>query len=843
MTGLLGEFQRFGHRVALIDESGHKVTYADLDRLVDAAITESRLTTGSSLVLECTNTVDTIITYLAGLRAGCAVLMAGDGNNRAIDHLEAAYAPGFVKRAGRAIETRPTRAPVHPELGVLLSTSGSTGAAKGIRLSRTNLAANALSIAQYLELTERDCAPTTLPLNYSYGLSVLNSHLAVGASVWLTNKSVIEPTFWEEFAQHQCTSFAGVPHIYELITSAKVSTAALRSLRYATQAGGRLRPELVAEFTQRSQREGWQFFVMYGQTEATARISYLPPSFAAEYPDHIGVPIPGGELELRADDGSVIDTAGESGELHYRGPNVMMGYASSADDLIRGPELSELATGDIAVRNGVGLFRIVGRKSRFLKVVGLRIGLDEVEAWLHGQGLAGAATGWDDHLHVLVVVNGPAATPLPHAHELAQWLKVPTPSVTIQAVDELPRLANGKVDYQSCKELAEALDQTAPANNPGPANGESNTVESVFAAAFAPDPVTPADSFTRLGGDSLSYIKMMVDLEPLVGALPDRWEDRSIGELSALSGGDSVMRRLDMATLIRAVAITLVVVGHFGLLHYGGGGAFLLFAVAGFNFSRFQVPQILERDRVTPALSLAGRVALMTFVYLFLLQVGLGKLNVPTLFFFGNWLDPTINDGIAYWFIDVYLQMMLVLAIVLALPFLRQAMARNRPKATAIALAGSLLIMGLSPHLWDTSDLFDRLPHRLGWLFLAGMMAEQAKTVKIKLLTSAGIVVGCVWFSPDDFYQTVLIYGLLAVVWLSSVTVPVWVRMPVAQLATASLFIYLSHFQFSTIVDKTIGHSPVVGTGVALVGGMAGWAIYSRSIELVISRVAEATRG
>jgi acyl-CoA synthetase (AMP-forming)/AMP-acid ligase II len=303
--------QRHTANVALV-EAGRTVTYAAL--LEIAQRFAERLGAGRQLVfLEALNTVDSIAAYLACRTDGHPVhLFSGrDWPKTAV--LIERYQPNVVWRwrKGALVEDRPISRShaLHPDLRVLLSTSGSTGTPKFVKLSDRNLQANAEAICQYLALQASDRAVTTLPFNYSYGMSVLNSHLACGASLALTDLSVADREFWALFRKLGATSFAGVPHTFEILDRADPQWAQISGLRYATQAGGRLAPELVRRFARLAEKHGWLFYVMYGQTEAAPRIAYLPPGRAAEFAHCIGVPVPGGEIELIDDSGRLVRDA------------------------------------------------------------------------------------------------------------------------------------------------------------------------------------------------------------------------------------------------------------------------------------------------------------------------------------------------------------------------------------------------------------------------------------------------------------------------------------------------------------------------------------------------------
>jgi acyl-CoA synthetase (AMP-forming)/AMP-acid ligase II len=400
----------FASRPAVVTPAGEVVSYADLAARADALAAPMRACRGL-LALEAANDLDPLLAFVGACRAGCPVMLLGPGDLDANPHLRERFRPDHEYRRHDGDGWKltggggPAADDLHPDLAVLLSTSGSTGSAKLVRLSAGNIVANARSIAEYLGIDGRERAITALPMQYSFGMSIVTSHLTAGASLVLTDRSVLDACFWDVFRAHGCTSFSGVPRTFEILRQNGVLERDLPGLRTVTQAGGRLAPEHVRAVGDWAAGQGARFFVMYGQTEAAPRMSYLPPERLHDGADCIGMAIPGGELLLRDDDGAVIDTPDTPGELCYRGPNVMMGYAAHRADFARGAELDELRTGDIARRRLDGLFRIVGRASRFVKIVGLRVGLDDVEALLRREGVAACVAG-DDTRVVAAVEDG-----------------------------------------------------------------------------------------------------------------------------------------------------------------------------------------------------------------------------------------------------------------------------------------------------------------------------------------------------------------------------------------------------------------------------------------------------
>lgn len=555
--------------VALVTAEG-VVTHGQLrDRVEERSAllgAEPRL-----VMLRCRRDEQTIVSLLAALAGGHPVILVDEGEGAAArlrTSILAEYDPDttIASRDGKVvIEHRRASSAhdLHPDLAMLLSTSGSTGSPKLVRLSRQNLASNAAAIAEYLDLTPRDRGATTLPLHYCYGLSIITSHLAAGAGVLLTDRSVVDPAFWSEAERAGVTSLAGVPHTFELLEASGATPFALSSLRLMTQAGGRLGPDRVRRWAREGAGHGVDLIVMYGATEATARMAYLPPHLAESRPEAIGIAIPGGSLRIDAP-----DDAG-CGELVYAGPNVMMGYAATPADLARGPELAELRTGDIARLAADGLVEIVGRASRFVKLFGLRVDLDRLEGILGERGLpAHVVEGADG-----VLVGSPAS---PEELEcvpavLASATGLPTRSFAVAHVRELAVTSSGKPDRAPLRAMAERLAAESAETDALGASGEgvavavapmdaasdpaalTEAVRALYAAVLDRPDASTVDSFVSLDGDSLAYVEAVVRLERLVGELPRDWPSRSAAELGAIASERRDARR---STSARAVEPT-----------------------------------------------------------------------------------------------------------------------------------------------------------------------------------------------------------------------------------------------------------------------------------------------
>ncbi|WP_103937970.1 AMP-binding protein [Thermomonospora echinospora] len=801
------ELAEHGDRTAVITAGG-AFSYRELAARV--AATARRLGSERRLVLlAAADTVDALVVYLAALAAGHPLLLVPHDRPESMRSLVAAYDPDVVALPDGTLDERRAISAhtLHPDLALLLSTSGSTGSPKLVRLSQENLRANAEAIADYLDIRDSDRAATTLPMYYCYGLSVINSHLLRGAGLIVTELSVADACFWELFRDARGSTLAGVPYTFDLLDRVGFADMRLPHLRYVTQAGGRLPADRVARYAELGRRRGWDLFVMYGQTEATARMAYLPPELAASHPQAIGVPIPGGSFRLEP----LPDWPGpDTGELVYSGPNVMLGYAEGPSDLALGRTVEELYTGDVARRTPEGLYEVVGRRSRFVKLYGLRIDPQRVEAMLARHGLTSWCTGDDEGLIVAVTGEADAG----HVRRLvAAECGLPARVVGVHVLAELPRLPTGKPDYQAVRGLARSKPGSV---SPASSSSSSSDLCRLYAQILDWPDVTEDCSFVSLGGDSLSYVEMSLRLEETLGSLPADWHTRRIRDLRR-PAGRAGRRTLETGIALRAIAIVLIVGSHITIFTIRGG-AHVLLAVAGFNFARFHLTAADRRERRRHVLSGLARIAVPSILWIALAALVTDDYHLAGALL----LDSALGHNSNYWFVEVIVYILAAMAAWLSIPALDRAERRS-----PFGFALGFLLLGLVAR-FNLFGLVD-LPSAIAacWMFPLGWAAAKAGTPGQRLLVTA-IALATVpgYFGSGELLrETLIIAGLTLLIWVPTLPSTGWLNRLAGPLAGGSLYIYLVHWQ---IYPLFADHSQLLALLISLAAGAACAALAAR---------------
>lgn len=464
--------EKFGDRIAIYDQFGQQMTYMNLKKEGEkiAKIIKKRCLIFSL----CENSIGSVLGYTAFINNDIVpALLNRDLDIELLCNLLITYRPSYIwiprDKVEQIYAIQPTIQvqsiydiydyvlletnyeidyDMFSDLALLLTTSGSTGSPKFVRQSYINVKDNAQSIVEYLELDASERPITSLPMNYTYGLSIINSHFLVGATLLLTSFGLMQREFWDFLKNEEATSFGGVPYTYEMLEKLRFRSMKLPSLRTITQAGGKLTPELHKKYAEYAQNNDKKFIVMYGACEATARMGYLPSRMALKKCGSMGVVIPGGKFKLEDAKGNIILAPNVVGELVYEGANVSLGYAENRSDLSKGDERKGvLHTGDMAQVDEDGYYYIVGRKKRFLKIYGNRVNLDEVERLIKGkfEGIECACAGVDDCVYIFLTDS---SIEIEIKKYIAEKMGLNEIAFKIISISNIPKNDSGKILYK-----------------------------------------------------------------------------------------------------------------------------------------------------------------------------------------------------------------------------------------------------------------------------------------------------------------------------------------------------------------------------------------------------------
>ena len=464
---------KYSNHTAIITDRGESLSYEALNIEVEKFY--AALPAKGFMFILCENVLGSFVGYTACMTKHVpSVLLDGSKDLELVLRLIDIYHPEYLWMPTRRVEEiggktiyqygdfslqmmeyaddfTPEQKAISEDLLLCLTTSGSTGSPKLVRLSLDNLKSNAESIAEYLHIDENERPITTLPMYYSFGMSVINSHLIKGATILLTDKAVLQREFWNFTKEQRATSIAGVPYTYEMLKRLRFFRMQLPDLKTMIQAGGKLNAAFVKEYVDFAEANYKKFIVMYGQTEAAPRMSYLPHDKAVEKNASIGIAIPGGKFSIIDADGNEITTPDVDGELVYEGANVCLGYAEKREDLSLGDDNhGVLHTGDIARIDVDGFYYITGRMKRFVKVWGNRCNLDATEQLVKAITANCACVGVDDLITVFVTGEGIEEQ---IKNLLVEKTGFNPRAFQVKVIAEIPKFESGKLNYPALQKM------------------------------------------------------------------------------------------------------------------------------------------------------------------------------------------------------------------------------------------------------------------------------------------------------------------------------------------------------------------------------------------------------
>lgn len=456
------------NKIALTDDTGETMSYGQLQNFI--LNFKNVMPTRSVVFILCSNTIGAVATFLACIENKVVPLLLGKDLDRdLLRNLIDVYQPQYLIVPGNmevefnnyilvskinnflVLYTKFPQYAVNEELSFLLTTSGSTGSPKLVRHSYKNVYFSYKQVAEFFGFTANDIGLADLPINYTMGLSVICSHLYAGSEVVLTDYNLINKEFWKIFNTKGITDITGVPFSYEVLDKLGFFLKDYPTLKILAEGGGRMNDVLFQKVALYCEQYSKKFYATFGTTETTARLAYLDPALAISKICSIGRAIPGGQLSLLDVEQCIpIEEMIAEGELAYRGDNVTMGYANCKEDLNKNDERKGYyITGDIAKRDKDGCYYIIGRISRFLKLYGLRISLDQCENIISDEFKIDCACLGNDQKMIIFLENKEILEEV--VSYISKKLGLYKKCFVSKYIEHIPRNNNGKVMYSQLK--------------------------------------------------------------------------------------------------------------------------------------------------------------------------------------------------------------------------------------------------------------------------------------------------------------------------------------------------------------------------------------------------------
>lgn len=452
------------HGVAIVDSDNNEIKYEDI---VNFSNDIQNLRVKRSVVfILANNNVESLVGFIAFIENQLVPLLINENiDKELLEQYINIYEPKYIftknnianlsyeeiciYRNYKLLETDKEIYPLFKDLSFLLSTSGTTGSPKLVRHSYINLKSSVKNVAKALNIDNTERALISLPIYFTQGLNVALSNLFVGATIFLSKFNLMQKEFFDFIKKQKVTSMTGVPYSYEILSRLGFFRMNLPDLKIINQGGGRLDDRLFKDIAEYARKYGKNFIPTYGSTETTSRMCFLNPDEAINKIGSIGKPIYPGKIKLVDIDNKEINEANVPGEIVYYGPNVTLGYAWNKNDLNLGDErCSKYETGDIAYFDESGNFFIIGRKGRFVKIFGYRIGLDEVEKSLKDKYKKSfACIGNDKKIKIFIEDHSLDVNEIKNF--LSKKFNLLISIFEIIEIDKIPRNSYGKTMYKN----------------------------------------------------------------------------------------------------------------------------------------------------------------------------------------------------------------------------------------------------------------------------------------------------------------------------------------------------------------------------------------------------------
>jgi len=746
-------------------------------------------------------------------------------------------------------------------------TSGSTGEPKGIVTHHAPLVHFIEWHSQRHGLTKDSCFSLLSGLGHDPVYRDVFTPLSIGAKVIIPAQStVIDPAALARWIhQHGISIIHLTPPLGKLIeTGAKISGLQFNALRYLFWGGDALSNTLYEQI--RAIAPNAVSVNFYGTTETPQAMAYhqLDPALDnARIP--LGKGIEGAQL-LLVNEANQWVGEGEVGEILIRSPYLSLGYYGDAaltrEKFVVNPFTH--AEGDICYRTGDlgtyladGSVMFRGRGDSQVKIRGHRIELAEIEGSIsrHPRIKQCVVLADHDRSNVKLVACCVCAEPV-SSGELREHVGRQLPDYMVPAlfvfVERIPLTPNGKIDRRALQLLVD--NQATPVNASQDLSPLALRLTQAWAEILEVPRIDPDLTFVELGGDSLSFVQASMVLEELIGHLPDQWEMIPVLELCELASDTKAsrfsIRAMEVPVFLRVVSIVLIVMGHFQVVEHWPmfGETMALFLVSGLSLARFQFKAIKESGSVRTLVKSVASIAVPTILYTVLVQVLFDTVHWQSLLLISNWYSPNLIGNFVYWYIEVLVQMLLIIGFVLSFERVRNIISADPFRcfviATCVLAVADVLI---SRYVFDASALFNRVPQHYLAIMVLGMAIHSANSTTQKWIVTLVAIVVVGWqdmqamlgFGPlaADVWShiDIAVPAALLVIWVRSIPVPGLMARGMALIASSTLYIYLTHFQFQSVARR-IGDYPLLGVIFAVVGGVVVAYAWNKVVRWVLMR-------
>lgn len=714
-------------------------------------------------------------------------------------------------------------------------TSGTEGLPKGILLTNRNLGYTTERIIDVMQMTAEIREYVGVPATFSFGMARYRAVSAVGGRAYMPPRGFDPMELARMLAAGQVNALSAVPTLLRiLLADPAIIGAAGKALKWMEIGSQHMTADEKRRI--RAMFPNARIVQHYGLTEAS-RSTFLTISDAPDAMlDSVGHPVGQAEVTLSAD-----------GRIRIRGPHV----ARSRIDADGLHDLTDadgwLQTNDLGhLKDGFLFFD--GRADDLINCGGQKVVPDQLEERIRSRikpGLQIAVAKVPDAQRgdgILVALAGAAGemTRVKQAATavLAEMGISAGSALHVMAIDTLPVTGTGKVQRLVLADQFGFRKITSPPSA-APNKGEIRDVRSLFQHEFSGEDVGPGDTFESLGGDSLHYIQFSLAYEARFGQLPDGWEKLTVTQLQdhAEGSGSSIWRRLETVTIARAFFMICIVALHTQAFVYSSnwGAAYFLVMLAGYSVARFQLPEIIRSGSTRTLWGTIRYVAVPTILMGVFLELVTRKFELPSLVLVSNYVDPNTIRGYTFYFVELYIQILVLAALLFSFAPVRRAFqAYPMRSAVLFFFATAGLDYGIEL-VWNGDYNYDRTPWHFGWTFALGMVIASARDMPSRLFVFALslITVFAYWqFTSAAFYVA---GGIALVLFVRSFIVPAPAKVLIAEVAGASMFIYLTHYQMISLVDKLYGRQmPWLALILSIISGIIGAHAYAWVERLVL---------